>query len=196
LPQGVGTIFADGQERFPAALGPPGSHLQRFVDDLRRRGQCRTFVEDHGDVRPEVGLYFDGSLWRQHVRAAIQVRAEFDPPLIYLAPVRQAEDLIAAAIGEDWLVPTDELVQAASTGNQLIAGPEHQVIGIAQNDLRINFLEMLRGQGLDDALGSHRHERRRIDGAVSRLERTPPSGSIGVGQSEQNKWSRPLIIVE
>ena len=127
---------------------------------------------------------------------AVQMGTELDAALLYLAAVRQAEHLIAAAIGEDRLVLADELVQTAAPGDELITGPQHQVIGVPKDDLGVNFLKMVRRESLDGALGSDRHEDRRLDGTVSGLKSPPPRGPIGVGQCEQNKWSRPLIIVE
>ena len=56
--------------------------------------------------------------------------------------VRQAEDLIAAAVGQDRAVPADEAVQAAGAGDQLVARPADKMIGIAEDDLGTELLEV------------------------------------------------------
>ena len=128
-----------------------------------RRRQRRTFVEHHRDVRAEIGLNIHGRFGRQQVRAAVEMRSELDAVLIYLAALREAEHLVAAAVGEDRLVPADELVEAAAARDQLVAGPQHQVIGVAENDAGADLLKMLSSQGLNRALGADRHEHRRLD---------------------------------
>ncbi len=134
---------------------------------------------------PEVRLDIDGTFRRQQVRAAIEMRAELDAALIYLAAVGEAEYLIAAAVGEDRLVPADELVEAAAARDQLIAGPQHQVIGIAEDDAGADLVKMLSSQRLNGALGADRHERRRLDRAVRGLRiprRAPPSVWVSVNK--------------
>ena len=53
-----------------------------------------------------------------------------------LAHVGEAEDLEAAAVGEDGAVPVHEAVQAAQLGDELVAGPQGEVVGVAEDDLR------------------------------------------------------------
>ena len=58
------------------------------------------------------------------------------------APVGQAEDLKAAAVGEDGPVPADEAVQPAAARDQLVARPKKQVVGVAEDDLGARLLEV------------------------------------------------------
>src|SRR5690349_24319971 len=98
-------------------------------------------------------LNFDGALRREQVRAAVEMRSEFDAVLIYLATLGQAEDLVAAAVGEDRLLPADELVEAATASDELVSRPEHQVIGVSENDAGADVFKVLRSQGLYRTLG-------------------------------------------
>jgi hypothetical protein len=45
--------------------------------------------------------------------------------------------------------PVDESVQASQRGHQLAAGPVLQVVGVAQDDVAVQLLQLRRGQALD-----------------------------------------------
>src|SRR6187402_2219627 len=113
------------------------------------------------------------------------MRTEPDTVFIYLPPVGQAEDLVAAAVGENRLVPADELMKAAPAGNQLVTRPQHQVIGVAQDDLRPDVLKMLCCQRFNNTLRADGHECRRLDHAVRGREDPSPSTTICMSQREQ-----------
>jgi hypothetical protein len=53
------------------------------------------------------------------VTAAVDVGGEGDPRLLDLREVAQAEDLEAAAVGEDRAVPAHHLVEAAERSDDL-----------------------------------------------------------------------------
>ena len=89
-------------------------------------------------------LDVDGALGRERGAAAVEMRLELDARLVDHAPARQAEDLVAAAVGEDRPRPADEAVQAAAPRDQLVAGPQQQVIGVAEDDLRADLFEVAR----------------------------------------------------
>ena len=63
------------------------------------------------------------------------VGGELDPVGADLAQRRQAEDLVAAAVGEHGPFPGAELVQPARLGDQRGAGAQAKVVGVAQDDL-------------------------------------------------------------
>ena len=117
--------------------------------------------------------------------AAIEMRSELDAVLIYLAALREAKDLVAATVGEDRLIPADELVETTPPRDQFVAGPEHQVVGIAEDYARPEFIQMLGGQCFNGALGADWHERRSLDRAVGRLKDSPPGCAISMGESKQ-----------
>ena len=126
-------------------------------------GRAGTFVQHHRDIRAQIGLDLNGALGRQEIRGAVEMGAELDAVLIYLPALGEAEHLVAAAVGEDGLVPANEPVQAAAASDQLVARPQHQVIGVAKDDARADLFKMLSSQGFYRALGAHGHEDRRLD---------------------------------
>lgn len=87
----------------------------------------------------------------------------------------QAENLIAAAVGKDRLVPSDELVQSTGRLDDLCSWPEIQMVRVSQDDLGANLGELALLNSLDAPLCSDRHEHWRLDGPVSRFEH-PSSG--------------------
>ena len=64
------------------------------------------------------------------------------PSSVILRRSREAEDLVAAAVGQDRMRPADEAVQAAPPRDQLVAGTQIEVIGVAEDDLRAGLLEV------------------------------------------------------
>ena len=125
------------------------------------------FVELHRDVRAEkVGLDLDGAFGRQEVRRAVDVRAELDALLLHLAQVGEREDLIAAAVGEDRMRPAHEAVQAAEAMHPLGRGPQHQVVGVAEDDVGSCRPHLVEIERLHRAGRAHRHEGGRCDVAA------------------------------
>ena len=100
------------------------------------------------------------------------------------AHAREAEHLIAAAVGEDRPVPGHEPVQPAAPRDQIVTGPQVQVIGVAQNDLGAERLEAVVERGLHRAARADRHERRRLDAAVRECEGTASRAPVAVGDVE------------
>jgi len=90
----------------------------------------------------------------------------------------EAEDLKAAAVREDRSRPPDEPVQTAAAGDQLVTGPQEQMVGVAQDDLGIHLLQVAMQCRLDGSLRPDRHERRRLHGAMRGLEFTEPRQAV------------------
>src|SRR5262245_58677242 len=86
------------------------------------------------------------------------------------AALGKAEDLESAAVREDRTRPPDEPVKTAEAGVKGIARTQIEVIGAAEDDRRADVDQVLMAQPLDSALRSDRHERRRVDDAVGRLD--------------------------
>ena len=68
--------------------------------------------------------------------AAVEVAFESDAILGNLAQIGQAHHLIAAAVGQDRAIPVHEFVQAPKPRDPFSARTQHQVIGIAEQDVR------------------------------------------------------------
>ena len=94
----------------------------------------------------------------------------------------EAEDLIAAAVGEEGAIPSDEAVQSPLAGDQVLAGPEVQMIGVAQDDSCAGLHQMRMGQRLDGALRADRHEDRGLDDAMGRGQ--PPRAGAAIGRNK------------
>ena len=114
--------------------------------------------------------------------AAVQVRAEADSFVGDFAKRAQAEDLKAARVGQQSARPTDEAVQPAHAPNGLVAGPQIEVIGVAQNDLRAEAFEYVLRNGFDRAGRAYRHKDRRLDGAMRQKHPAPPPAGCGCCQ--------------
>jgi hypothetical protein len=77
-----------------------------------------------------------------------------------------------------------EAVQAAEGAITSSPGPQPQVEGVAQDDLRAHLLERARQHALDRAVGAHRHEDRRLDDAVVQREAAAAGLALGGQQIE------------
>lgn len=108
------------------------------------------------------------------------MRAEGDPFFGDLAHLTEAEYLEAAAVGKDGLLPVHELVKASGFLDQIVAGTEEQVIGIAENDLRAHIVELFRRQRLDGRLRTDRHEHRCLERTV-RSTQDSGTGAVAFG---------------
>ena len=80
-------------------------------------------------------LDIDGGSRGEFVRVAVQVGLEGDAVFRDLAEVGEAEDLKTAGIGEEGAGPGHEAVQSAELADQVGAGAEEKVVGVAEDDL-------------------------------------------------------------
>src|SRR5215510_34104 len=102
------------------------------------------------------------------------MRAELYALFPNLSQVAEAEDLEPAAVGQNRAVPRNEFAQPAQLEDGFVAGPEKKVIGVSENDSRVEVFEHLLRDGLDRAGGPDRHEDGRLDLAVGGPD---PSGA-------------------
>ena len=148
-------------------------------------GRRDALVEHHRDVGSELRLHLGRRFGRQQMLRAIEMRAELGPLFPNLPDRREAEHLVAAAVGEDRMRPADERVQPAAPGDQIAAGAEEQVVGVAENDLGAEILEIAMGHRLHRAAGADRHERGGLDDAVRRAQLAAPRQAFAVGDGEE-----------
>ena len=93
--------------------------------------------------------------------------------LVDLAQTAQAEDLKSARIGEDRVGPGHELVQSAHLADEFVPGPQVEMIGVGQQDLHAEiFGQVALGEPFDRGLRADRHEDRRLDGPVRRMQQS------------------------
>ena len=126
----------------------------------------RAIVEDHGDVGAEFALNLHGFFGAEEEEGAIEVRAEFDSVRFDFADGCQAEDLKAAAVGEDGQRPVDKFVEAAGGADDVHPGTDVEMIGVTEDDLSTEFAEFARVDGFDAALCADGHEDGSVDNTV------------------------------
>ena len=148
----------DAEERMarPVAEGlartgrPPHRQAHRLGHAGLVGRKRRAFVEAHHDVRAEQALDLHRGLGAEEMLRTVDMRAEGHAVLGQLAQVCKAHHLEAARVGEDRLVPVHEAVQPAQPVDPFRTGAQHQVIGVAQQDV---------GAGGGHAFGHHRLHR-------------------------------------
>ena len=118
-----------------AAAGPADRPLDGVAHDRRLVGQAHHVVEHHRHVAAQGFLDGHGPLGRNGHQPAVDVGAENGLLLGHLDETGQAEELEAAAIGEDWPVPAHEPMQPPQGRHGLLARPQGQVIGVRQDHL-------------------------------------------------------------
>ena len=94
------------------------------------------------------------------------MRAEFDAVRFDFPDFGEAENLEAAAVGEDRPFPIHEPVQSAGGADDVESGPDVEVISVAEDDLRAHLEQFARVERLDAGLGADGHEDRRVHDAV------------------------------
>ena len=76
---------------------------------------------------------------------------------------RQGKNLEAAGICKDRAVPVHHLMEPAQCPDDVVAGPQVQMVGIAQFNLALDVFQVVGAESsLDGALGAHIHEYRRL----------------------------------
>src|SRR5688572_33452952 len=99
----------------------------------------------------------------------IQVRAKISTLLCDSAPVREAEDLVSAAVSQDRPLPSDELMKPPATRNELVPGTQQEVIRVGEHDLRARVFEVGVTNGFDRTLCADRHKGGRVKDAMGRV---------------------------
>ena len=171
-------LRARGGESVLAPFGPAERQVERGLGLVARGGIWRALVEHHLDVGAEQALHTNSALRRQLDGGAVDVGLEGDAALVDAAELGQRHDLIAAGVGEDGLLPMHEFVQAAELGDALGAGPEHQMIGIGEDDIGAARRHVLGEHGLDRRPGANRHEGRGADDAAGRGDQPGPRRAV------------------
>src|SRR5262245_31821716 len=125
---------------------------------------------------------------------AVEVRLELCAVFGDDAAIGEAKHLKAAAVRQDRPVPADEMMQAPTSRDQLVAGPQEKVIGVAENDLGTAVDEVAVECGFHRPLRANGHERRSLNHAMRRLELAQSRRAIGGAKCEAKR--RALSVVE
>ena len=173
-----------------AALQPAVGALHRAGDVVAGDVKRRALVEHERDVGAQRGLDRHRGLGADEPLAAVEVGAKAHPllldrqdrpvrlgaaarpparrrsraaalDLVGDAAVAHREDLKAARVGDDRARPAHELVEPAELGDELGAGREQQVEGVAEHHLVAERGDVTGLERLHRAPGGQRDERRR-----------------------------------
>ena len=94
-------------------------------------------------------------------------------------PYKMHDDLChTTGVRQDWALPGHKIMQVTHSLDDLCAGAQHQVKGIAEHNLGAGKLHLFRGHRLDGAVGPYRHERRGID--ISPCKRQTATTGIAI----------------
>ena len=160
-----------------AFRGPPQRPFDRRPVVLGRRIGRRALVECHDDVGPQRVLHLDAPGRRQLDHRAIHVTLEDDLFVRDAVNVRQGKDLEPPAVGKDRPRPGHEAVQIAEVRDHPLAGAEHQVIGVRQDDLCAGRGDVVGEDSFDRPLRADGHERRGVERPVARGD--SPEARVG-----------------
>ena len=114
--------------------GPGQGPFGRQADLFLRRRETGADVERHLDVGAQALLEGDRQLGGQAVQGAVVGRTERDP--VVVDPGAEREHLESPGVGQQVPVPAGEAMQSANRLDHLDARTQHQVVGVGQDDLR------------------------------------------------------------
>src|SRR5262249_48870537 len=124
--------------------------------------------------------YVDGRGRCEGVKVAVEVRLKLYSMLADLAQPGEAEHLKPAGVGKDRIGPRHESMQSPELADELVSGPQIEVIGIGEDGLGVElFGEVVLGESLDGRLRSHGHENGRFDVAVDGVKNAGTGSSVG-----------------
>ncbi len=105
---------------------------------------------------------------------------------------RQAEDLVASAVGESGPRPAHERADPACASDELDAGTEVEMIGIGEDYLGPQSRELLLGKRFYAGLGGNREKRRCVEGPAANGDAARPgAGGVGVLDAEAKRtWAQ------
>ena len=164
-----------------AALQPAEGPLTGGLGVFIRRRVLHALVKGHRHVAAQVRLDAHGLLRPHKDLPPVDMGGEIDPLLLDPPEGGQGENLEAAGIRQDGAVPVHEGMKPPHLPDQLVAGPEVEVIGVAQLNLAADLPEVEGVHAaLDGGLGAHVHEHRRLDhAAVGAGKLAAPGAALG-----------------
>ena len=97
-----------------------------------------------------------------------------------LSQFRQRKNLITAAVRQNRSIPIHELVKAAKMSDDIESGPDEQMIGISEDDLRIQLAQLAWTDRFHAALCPYRHERWCLNHAVPGRQPSTPRFRLSI----------------
>ena len=153
IPQGLGTLRAqilfkptllDTKKRIPRtiaksiprAFGPAHRQFHALCNPRLVCRQCGTFIKAHHNIAAQQLLDLHRAFGTKHMFGTIDMAFERHAIFCQLAQISQAHHLKPTAISKNGLVPIHELMQPTKRRNPLSRGAQHQVIRIAEQNIR------------------------------------------------------------
>ena len=141
-------------------------------------------------------MHLHGELWRQEYFVAVDRRLEAHTLFRELAHACQRENLEATRIRQDRATPVHEFVQPAVLADDRRAGPQHQVEGIAEDDLGTVGGNLFGRDALDRAVGSDGHECRCLYRTASKREEPVTRGPAAIEDFELHSSAPGVTNIE
>jgi hypothetical protein len=132
-------------------------------------------------------LNVDRPLGREQMTGPIEVGLKFSSLLSDDATLSKAEDLESSTVRQHRTGPADELMEPSTPRDELVAGPEKQVIGVPEDDLGARLAKVTMKRRLDGSLRTDRHERRGVHYAVRGVKFPATRRAIRAVQSKTER---------
>ena len=104
---------------------------------------------------------------------------EGDATLFDRVEAGERKDLKAAGIGKHRAIPTHELMQTASRGDDALTRLQVQMERVGEDHLRSGAAQLLDADALHRGRGTHRHEAGRVHHTVGGMKTAHPSTGVG-----------------
>jgi hypothetical protein len=169
-----------------APFQPAQGSFQGGLKVLPGGGVGRALVKGHDEVRPQGLLDGDAPLGGKLHQVPVEVALEDHAPLVNAAQVAQAHHLEAPGVREPGALPAGEAVKSPKGPHPFGPRAQEEVVGVGQEDLAPDFLQVPGEEALDRALGAHGHEEGGFHGPVGGGEEAHP-GPAGAGRDLEPK---------
>jgi hypothetical protein len=166
---------------------PTQRQFHGFARLFFRGGIRRAFIKNHHDVGAEIPLDLHGILRPQKNRAAIDRGFERHALFRNLAQLAEAPYLEAAGIREDGFLPANKIVQVAVGFHHFCTGAQHQMKGVAQDDLGAGGFDIPWQHTFYRAIGAHGHKSRSLDITTRERHGATTGGTVLRMQFEGHK---------
>src|SRR5271166_6590242 len=120
------------------------------------------------------------------MKSAIDMGAKGHAAFRYRSKLAQRHDLIAARIGQDRAIPAHEAMQAAQSRDALGSRAEHEMIGVAEYDIRTRGYDVVDEYGFDRRGSTDRHEGGCADDAARSCDFSEPGVPVS-GQKPEGE---------
>jgi len=171
-----GTAHHMSPERSIEIQGLLGSDIQMQLDE------CVRLPADHGAIEKAMHLSLR---WAERCRVAFGEQP--GRALFGIVQGGERHDLEAAGIGQDRPLPLAELMEPAEPRHALGARAEHQMVGVAQDDVGAEGLDLVHRDCLDRAGRADRHEGGRADLAAGGLKHAGAGAAIDGVDAERQR---------